>query len=122
MKAFYAFAAKRGLAAYEQEDAAGNKRGAFTMALLAGLRGGASESPSDDRITTESLRKYLTSTLAAPPEFTEFDSIELSTAQKTYPVTIHLPPNTEGRQVEVCDRRLTVIAGAPRRRPAGSCL
>ena len=113
VKAFYAFAAKRGLAAYEQEDAAGNKRGAFTMALLAGLRGGAPESPSDDRITTESLRRYLYSTLAAPgPEFTKIDPIELSRAQKTYPVTIHLPPNTGDRQVQVCDQRLTIIESA----------
>ena len=111
VKAFYAFAAKRGLTAHEQRDPAGNMRGVFTTALLAGLCGGVPDPPSDDRITTGSLRDYLTNILGSPgPEFTKADPIEVCIAQRIYPVTIHLSPHTGGRQVQVRDQRFVVVA------------
>jgi uncharacterized caspase-like protein len=54
----YAFATKWGAESRERVFAKGKSRGVFTMALMAGLRGGACE-PGTDGITAMSLRSYL---------------------------------------------------------------
>jgi hypothetical protein len=111
---FDAFAATFNLKSVENQMPDGNWHGAFTYALLQGLRGAATGD-----VTSASLRDYLLNnmksfmrddqhiaTVAQEPDFGRTDEIEFATAAQTpkFPVTLRFRDDCVGRQATVRTR------------------
>jgi len=111
VKLFSAFAAQLGLKAVENRMPDGSWHGAFTYALLEGLKGAATTP-----VTSDSLRNYLLNamqgfmrdeqradrTVAREPRFDRTDHMEFGTPPRTtFPVTLRFPPECDGRPATV---------------------
>ena len=118
VRVFGAYAAPVGLVAVENEMPDGQWHGAFTYALLEGLKGSAATP-----VTGETLRDYLLNamrafmserdqkrpTVAKEPSFGITDRMEFGTpAFRTFPVTLRFPAAAVGHPVRVA-------VSAPRR-------
>jgi hypothetical protein len=100
---FYAFATRWSQRAWGRPVTTGEVRGEFTTALLAGLRGDAAEPHSGGEITCPSLKHYLISRLRTllDSDFKADDFVIARVPVKEYPVVIHLPPQTAGKQAQI---------------------
>ena len=127
-KRFYGFAAKWSGMSRERSMPDGKVHGAFSAALLEGLRGAASE--PNGEITAVSLANYLYGNMKTflAPEASSDPSISLepdlvfdakdrfvlarvpSEAIPTYSVTIELPDESKGRSVQILDSSFQRIA------------
>jgi len=112
VKRFYAFATGWTLDARGQRDNAGKVHGIFTQALLDGLRKNGN-APNSDVVTTDSLSVYIQSRLPdlQPSDF-RVDSFEVGKVSGQvggFPVTIIVPPQAVGKNIEV----ITYINGTP---------
>lgn len=120
-KRLFGFATGSGRLARERDYGA-ETRGVFTKALMAGLRGAASD-PATGDITATSLRNYLINNMRgfldpadlANPDIPKEPAIEPSTAEagpdfviakvpvRKFPVEIKPPPNSAGLAINVHD-------------------
>ena len=115
VRVFGAYAAPVGLVAVENEMPDGQWHGAFTYALLEGLKGSAATP-----VTGETLRDYLLNamrafmserdqkrpTVAKEPSFGITDRMEFGTpAFRTFPVTLRFPAAAVGHPVRVAVSR-----------------
>jgi hypothetical protein len=121
---FVAYAAKHTLRAVERRTPDGNIRGVFTYTLLEGLNGGAVE---DERITAESLRKYLKGgmkaymdpedvrnpDIAETPAFGTVEDIEFDPMPLTrFAHAIRFSPPHFGKTVQILDNAFAIIEGS----------
>jgi hypothetical protein len=102
VKRFYAFATRWSELAWSRPTVEGGAHGEFTTALLEGFKR-AEEPNSGGQITSASLKQYLLDRLPSLRE-SDFRADDLLVAQvepATYPVTIHLPERTAGKEVQI---------------------
>jgi hypothetical protein len=123
VKRFYAFATRWGLKSRELEFN-GVTHGIFTYELLEGLRGKASvpisgehSVKSNPAITTESLKRYLMDAMKARQQlvmdsdfiYDMFEIAVLPPALYTYAITVHLPPGSTGKSLEIRNDKYMLI-------------
>jgi hypothetical protein len=111
VKRFYAFATRWSRLSREEPMADGVVRGVFTAALLEGLRGAAYQPGSHGQITTASLQQYLQKKIPnlQPSDFVADDFVIATVQPVTYPVTIHLPAGSAGREVRIQDNSFKLV-------------
>ncbi len=127
-KKFYGFGTKWSRLSRERPMEDGKVHGVFTWALLKGLQGEACD-PETGQVTAATLGNYLYNNMKAfltaedladpdvpkEPDL-EFDNnpthpiVFATVPVPQYPVTINLPANTAGKQVEVINNRLQRVA------------
>ncbi len=112
VKRFYAFATGWSLEARGERDKDGKVHGIFTQALLDGLRK-YGNAPNSDVVTTDSLSAYIRSRIPGlqPSDF-RVDSFEVGKVSEHIdgiPVTIKVPPQAAGKNIEV----ITYVNSAP---------
>jgi len=125
----YAFATQWGAESRERVFAKGKSRGVFTMALMAGLRGGACE-PGTDQITAMSLRSYLFNNMREflakqdlenpqipkepdiePPnqQESDFPIVKVKNPPKGGAVRILLPPGAAGNVINIRNGQFQIV-------------
>jgi hypothetical protein len=112
VKRFYAFATGWSLEARGERDKNGDVHGIFTQALLDGLSK-YGNAPNSDVVTTDSLSVYIRSRIPElqPSDFRvdSFDIGKVSQRVGGFPVTVKVPPQAIGKNIEV----ITCINGVP---------